>query len=265
MKILYGSILGDIAGSRFEFTKPQGFQAKTVKLFEDDCFFTDDTVMSIATKYAVCKPTDYAKAYGTFGRKYPGAGYGTLFQQWLKTRSSRPYNSFGNGSAMRVAYIGEHFRTLERVQEEAQKSAMCTHNHPEGVKGAVAIAGSVFLAKNGASKTEIKKYVESFGYSLRKHLFLLRKFSKFDITCQGTVPVAMTCFLESDSWEECIRNVLSITCDSDTVACIAGGVAEAYFGTTGYNEKQLLEKYLIRKSDIGTADTFLYDWATLET
>ena len=164
---MYGAILGDIAGSRFEFSKPHGFRYNKVELFASNCFYTDDTVMSVATKYAVQKGVPYARAYGLFGRRYPRVGYGTMFKKWLDSRSEKGYNSFGNGAAMRVSYIGRYFKTLEEVEKEAAKSAICTHNHPEGIKGAVAAAGCTFLAKNGYSKKEIRRYVqENFDYNL---------------------------------------------------------------------------------------------------
>ncbi|MCI9272729.1 MAG: ADP-ribosylglycohydrolase family protein [Clostridiales bacterium] len=257
-----GSILGDIAGSRFEFSRPQNFNFRKVALFADDCFYTDDTVMTIATKYAIYNQMPYSAAYASFGRKYPFAGYGTMFKKWFENHNSKAYNSYGNGAAMRAGFIGEHFSTLDQVQSEAEKSAMCTHNHPEGVKGAVATASCVFLCRQGFSKKEIKKYVEKkFGYNLHRSLKTRRPFAKFDITCQGTVPLAILCFLESNDWEDCIRNVFSIRCDTDTVGCIAGGIAEAYYGETGFDEKLLLKKYLIKTNNFGNRDTYLYEWA----
>lgn len=262
---MYGAILGDIAGSRFEFSRPNDFNSKKEQLFAGGCFYTDDTVMTIATKYAVLKSLPYAKAYGTFGRKYPTAGYGTMFKHWLDSYSERGYNSYGNGAAMRVSFIGQYFETMEEVLQEAEKSAMCTHNHPEGVKGAVSTAACVFMARKGYSKKEIQKYVEkTFRYRLHSPLCLMRPFTKFDITSMGTMPVAIRCFLESESWEDCIRNVFSVKCDTDTVGCIAGGIADAYFHGTGFDEKQLLRKYLVRPTAIGVSDTFLYDWAIME-
>lgn len=262
---MYGAILGDIAGSRFEFSRPENFNPKTESLFANACFYTDDTVMTIATKYAVLKSLPYAKAYGKFGRKYPSAGYGTMFKQWLESYSERGYNSFGNGGAMRVSYIGQYFDTMEKVQEEARKSAMCTHNHPDGVKGAVATASCIYMARTGCSKREIRWYVQrKFGYNLCRTLRMIRPFSKFDITSKGTMPVALLCFLESETWEECIRNVFSIKCDTDTVGCIAGGIADAFYHGTGFDEVALLKKYLIRPSAIGISDTYLFEWATMD-
>jgi len=259
---MYGAILGDIAGSKYEFSRPEKFDPWKVKIFSNDCCFTDDTVMTIATKYAVLKGVPYAKAYGVFGRKYPNVGYGTMFKRWIDSYCERGYNSYGNGSAMRVSFIGEHFDTLKKVEGEAQKSALCTHNHPEGVKGAQVIAGCGYLAKNGASKKEIKSYVQKkFGYSLNKRLSFYRVFSRFDMSCQKSVPLALQCFLESDSWEECIRNVFSVRCDTDTIGAIAGGIADAYFHGTGFDEDALLRQFLIKPNKFGAMDPFLYQWA----
>lgn len=261
---MYGSILGDIAGSRYEFSKPKHFHPRRVELFSDKCFYTDDTVMTIATKYAVYNRVPYASAYVKFGRKYPLAGYGNLFKNWLYECPHTAYNSYGNGSAMRVSFLGRHFQTLERVREEARKSAMCTHNHPEGIKGAQATAVCVYLCRMGASKREIKRYMEkNFGYALGRPLLLRRPGSRFDVTCQVSVPLAIRCFLESDSWEDCIRKVFSILCDTDTVSCIAGGFADAFYGGTGFDEDALLRRYLIGRHADGAPDRFLYEWAAM--
>lgn len=260
-----GAILGDIAGSRFEFTKPAGFNHKTVPLFEAGCCYTDDTVLSVATKYAILNGTSYRNAYAMFGKRYPNVGYGPMFKQWLNDHTHTPYRSFGNGSAMRVSFVGEYFNTLEQVEEEAKKSAECSHNHPQGIAGAQAVAVSIFMARNGASKKEIQQYITfQYGYNLKRSLCMRRPFSKFDMTCDGSVPLAIRCFLESDSWEHCIRNVLSITCDTDTVACIAGSIAEAYFGTTGFDEEMLLKRYLVGSETIAPEESILYQWAVAQ-
>lgn len=260
---MYGSILGDIVGSRFEFSKPKGFRASKVPLFAENCFFTDDSVMTIATRYALLNRVPYGRAYEKFGKRYPLAGYGTMFQSWLKSYPKQAYNSYGNGAAMRIGFLGWHFSTLEEVEKEAAKSAMCTHNHPEGIKGAVTAAGCVFLARTGASKREIRHYVQrQNGYNLNPPLVFRRPFTKFDISCQGSIPLAVRCFLESDSWESCMRNVLSVTCDTDTICCIAGAIADAYYQGTGYDELELLERYLVSVNMKGERDTFLFDWAT---
>ena len=259
---MYGAILGDIVGSRFEFSRPAGFDPKKEQLFANACFYTDDTVMTVATKYAVLRSIPYARAYGKFGRKYPRAGYGTMFKQWLDGHCERGYNSFGNGAAMRVSFIGQYFDTMEKVWEEAEKSAECTHNHPDGIRAAVATAAVIFLARSGASKKEIRRYVrENFHYNTSIPLVFRRPFCKFDITSEGTMPVALRCFLESETWEECIRNVFSVRCDTDTVGCIAGGIADAFYHGTGLDEQALLYRYLVRPDDRGKSDTFLYEWA----
>lgn len=262
---MYGAILGDVAGSRFEFSKPQGFDWRTEELFGGMSTYTDDTVLTLATKYAVLQQVPYAKAYGMFGRKYRKVGYGNLFLSWLDAHSERGYGSYGNGSAMRVSFLGQYFDTLERVEQEAEKSSRCTHDHPEGIKAAKATAAAVFLARTGASKKEIASYLHrTYSYTVHKPLSLYRPFGKFDVTAMGTMPLAIRCFLESEDWESCIRNVWSVTCDTDTVGCIAGGIADAFYGGTGLNEDELLRRFLIKPNEQGVFDTFLYDWATRE-
>lgn len=259
--MINGAILGDIVGSRFEFSKPDRFNHKTVSLFDNNCFYTDDTVLTVATKYAVLNQISYRDAYVLFGKRYPRAGYGPMFKEWLQDHSHSPYRSFGNGSAMRVSFVGEYFDTLEQVEEEAKKSAECSHNHPCGIAGAQAVAVCVFLAKKGFSKKEIKKQITSrYGYNVSRSLLFRRPFSKFDMSCDGSVPLAIRCFLESNDWESCIRNVLSISCDTDTVACIAGAIALAFYGTTGFDEGFLLKKYLI---DPVSEEQLLYQWAAV--
>lgn len=259
---MYGAILGDIAGSRFEFTRPSDFNWRTVELFGGMSTFTDDTVLTVATKYAVLEGVSYAKAYGLFGRRYSRVGYGNMFLTWLYNHSEVGYGSFGNGSAMRVSFLGQHFDTLETVEREAEQSSLCTHNHPEGVKAAKATAAAVFLARTGASKKEIAGYLhKTYRYPVKKPLSLYRPFGKFDVTAMGTMPLAIRCFLESEDWESCIRNVFSVKCDTDTVACIAGGIADAFYGGTGLDEDALLRRFLIKPNEQGVFDTFLYDWA----
>jgi ADP-ribosylglycohydrolase len=259
---MYGAILGDIAGSRFEFSRPKGFNAKTVNLFDNMSRFTDDTVLAVASKYAVLEGVSYGKSYGKFARKYPKAGYGNMFRRWMLDHSAQAYNSYGNGSAMRVSFIGEYFSTLEEVEQEAELSSMCTHNHKEGIKAAKATAAAIFLARTGESKEAIAKYIrKNYGYSISKPLLLHRPFSKFDATAMKSMPLALRCFFESDDWESCIRNVLSIVCDTDTIACIAGSIAEAFYGKTGFDDETILKKYLILPDQYGNFDTYLYDWA----
>ncbi len=259
---MYGAILGDIAGSRFEFSRPHNFDWKTTDFFGGLSAYTDDTVLTVATKYAVLTGTPYARAYLKFGKRYHRVGYGTMFKNWLNASSQKGYNSFGNGAAMRVSYIGRYFSTLEEVEEQAVLSALVTHNHPEGVRAAQATAGAVFLARTGSTKKEIARYLnKKYGYVTRTPLLVYRPFGKFDDTAMGTMPLAIRCFLESEDWESCIRNVFSVKCDTDTVACIAGGIADAYYGGTELDEEALLKRFLIKPNDRGQFDTFLYDWA----
>ena len=244
---LIGSILGDIAGSRFEWGLPKELDSKTVELFGENCHFTDDTILSIATKHVIDSyPTmTFEKAYAEFGEKYPGAGFGGLFEEWIYTEDKKPYNSYGNGSAMRAGYIGSAYESLGEVRQIATESAICTHNHPEGVKGAVATAESVWMATHSYTKDQIRDYIiREFGYDLSKTLNEIRPTSQFEISCQGTMPQALLCFLESVDYESCIRNVFSIQCDVDTVACIAGGIAAAFYGKTGFDNEELLKTYL---------------------
>lgn len=259
---MIGAILGDIAGSRFEFSKPSGFNHKTVDLFGLGCKYTDDSVLTIATKYAILNEIPYAKAYGKFGRMYRDVGYGTMFQRWLDGHAETGYGSYGNGAAMRVSYIAHHFDTLERVEEEARKSAECTHSHVEGMKAAMATAGLIYLALQGERKKALVKYFhKEFEYPAHKPLWAYRPKAKFDATAEGSMPLAFRCFLESEDWESCIRNVFSVKCDTDTVACIAGGIAEAYYRRTIENERDILKRYLIKPNKLGGFDRFLYDWA----
>ena len=157
---MVGSILGDIAGSRFEFSRPSGFNWRTETLFAPECRYTDDTVLTVATKYALLTGSSFASAYRTFGKRYPHAGYGAMFQDWITSAARHPYPSCGNGSAMRAGVIGEYFSTLEEVEAVAAESAQCTHSHPEGILGAQAAAAGVFLARNGFSKKEIRHTVQ---------------------------------------------------------------------------------------------------------
>lgn len=259
---MIGSILGDIAGSRYEFSKPCGFDHRTVSLFGAGCAYTDDTVLTLATKYALLNNVSYSCAYGKFGRMYRRVGYGTMFQKWLDGYCQKGYGSFGNGAAMRVSYIPYHFDTLEEVEAAARESSMCTHNHEEGIKGAVSTAGVIFLARQGESKKALKKYFhKNFGYVTDKPLWAYRPTGKFDATAQGTMPLAFRCFYESEDWESCIRNVFSVKCDTDTVACIAGGIAEAYYKKTIPDAEAVLRRYLVKPNDHDKFDTFLFDLA----
>lgn len=244
---IVGAILGDIAGSRWEFARKTVVDDwSSVDLFTSRCRFTDDTVLSIACKHAMTKgDMDFAKAYRTFGLKYPRAGYGPMFRQWLADPEMGPYGSFGNGSAMRVSWVGEAAKTLTEVPQLAKMSAECTHNDPEGIKGATAVADAVYMAKHGYSKDLIKGFIEgTHGYDLSRSLDTIRPTYRFYCDCQRSVPESIICFLESDDYDSCIRNALSLRGDTDTMAAIAGSIAESFYGTTYPDAHDILARYL---------------------
>lgn len=225
---MLGAIAGDVIGSVHE-----GADAppKDFPLFVPASRFTDDTVMSVAVASALLHGLDYTDELRRWGRAYPDAGYGGLFLRWLFDPAPRPYQSFGNGSAMRVAAVSWALDDLDDILAEAARSAAVTHDHPEGIKGAQAVACAVFLARTGASKPEIRTAMEQrFGYDCSASLDALRKLASFDVTCQGTVPPAVVAFLESADFEDAVRNAISLGGDADTLACIAGAIAEAWYG-----------------------------------
>lgn len=250
---IIGAILGDIAGSRWEFGRPEDLDWQHIDLYTDDCKYTDDTVLTIATKYALDNSIPFAVAYHTFGNNYPSAGYGGSFHTWLSDDNLKPYNSYGNGSAMRVSPVADLMADMFTTKKVAEFSARCTHNHPEGIKGAVVTAMCIFMAKNGCTKTEIEKFaVEQYPksdylYPTDSKMKVLREEYKWDVTCQGSVPVAIRCFLDSEDYESFLRNVISLRCDTDTLCAIGGGIAEEYYHGTGFNEKELLQRYLDKK------------------
>jgi ADP-ribosylglycohydrolase len=224
---MLGAIIGDIIGSSYEF---EGEKSTTFPLFTPASRFTDDTVLTVAVADSILHDRDYAKTFKEYGRRYPGAGYGGMFLNWLRSADSKPYNSYGNGSAMRVSPTAFAFDTLEDVLREAERSALPTHNHPEGVKGAQAIASAIFLGRTGKAKKDIREYIERcFGYDLGRTLDEIRPHYRFDETCQGSVPEAIIAFLESSDYEDAVRKAVSLGGDADTLACMAGGIAEAYY------------------------------------
>lgn len=226
-KTLIGAIAGDIIGSIYE-----GKNIKTAyfPLFIPFTTFTDDTVLTMAVADVVLNGKNYQKTIWEYGNNYPNRGYGGMFRTWLKQQNPQPYDSFGNGSAMRVSAIGFAYTSLNEVLAIAKQSAIVTHNHPEGVKGAQAVASAIFLAKTGKSKAEIKAYIETtFEYDLDETLDQIRPFYRFNATCQGSVPQSIRAFLESTDYENAIRLAISIGGDSDTIACIAGGIAAAFY------------------------------------
>lgn len=224
---MLGAITGDIIGSVYE-ARPT--KSKDFPLFTDYSRFTDDTVLTVAVARAILDEAPYVESLKQFARRYPNAGYGASFYQWIFAPHSEPYNSWGNGSAMRVSPVGFAFDTVEAVLHEAQRTAEVTHNHPEGIKGAQATALAVFLARRGASKAEIRQAIGSrFGYDLDRPLDAIRSTYTFDVSCQGSVPESISAFLESESFEDAIRNAISLGGDSDTMACIAGAIAQAFY------------------------------------
>lgn len=235
---MYGTILGDIIGCPFEFDR--GDKTKDFKLFSRRSHFTDDSVMTLAVCEALLKVGQDAtvKEIGdavitsmqSWGRRYPHEGYGGYFRCWLTARHPEPYNSFGKGSAMRVSAAGWLYDSLEKTRVVAKATANVTHNHPEGIKGAESTASAIFMARNGSSKEEIKKYIENeFHYDLNRTLDEIRPSFHMHETCQKTVPEAIIAFLEAKDFEDAIRNAVSLGGDTDTLGAITGSIAEAYF------------------------------------
>jgi len=222
-----GAIAGDTIGSVFEANP---IKTTDFLLFSAYSTCTDDTVLTVAVADCILNDKEYGPTLKEYGRNYPYAGYGGMFLRWLSSNSYKPYNSFGNGSAMRVSPVGFAFDTIDGVLKEAQRSAEVTHNHPEGIKGAQAIASAIFLARTGKEKKEIAEYIEGqFGYNLQQTLDEIRPGYHFDETCQGSVPQAIIAFLESKDYEDAVRKAISLGGDSDTLACMAGGIAQAYY------------------------------------
>ncbi len=225
---MIGAVAGDIIGSLFE-----GFPIKTKQfpLFPEGCRFTDDTVLTVAVADCLLHGLDYIDVFHEYFHRHPDAGYGGSFISWASERQRAPYNSWGNGSAMRVSPIGFLLDSEEEVLEEARRSAQVTHNHPEGIRGAQATALAVFLARQGVPKEELRLQIaERFEYALARPLDEIRAHYQFDISCQGSVPESIICFLDSTDFEDAVRNAVSLGGDTDTMAAIAGGIAEAHYG-----------------------------------
>ena len=224
---MIGAVIGDVAGSSYEYKCPK---TKDIELLSPGSRYTDDTVMTIATAYAIMNKKDYAESFRHFGRQHPSAGYGAMFNYWLFSDNEPAYNSFGNGSAMRVSPVGYAAQSEEEAFKEAALNAGVSHNHEEGLKGAQAVALCVYMARHGASKDEIRRRISSaFQYDLSRTCDGIRVNYSFDETCQKTVPEAITAFLDSTDFEDAIRNAISLGGDADTLACITGSVAEAYY------------------------------------
>lgn len=225
---MIGAIAGDIIGSVYEF---DNIRTMDFPLFGPASAFTDDSVLTFAVADCVLHGLDYAKTIRSYARRYPNRGYGGMFRKWIENDGAGPYNSFGNGSAMRVSAVGFAGWTIEAVLAEARRSAEVTHDHPEGIKGAQAAATAIFLGRQRCDKALIKRTIQDrFGYDLDRTFDAIRPVYRFDETCQGSVPEAIIAFLESSSYEDAVRKAVSLGGDSDTIACIAGGIAEAFYG-----------------------------------
>lgn len=225
---MLGAIAGDVIGSVHERTRTK---TKYFPLLTPECRFTDDTVLTVAVADCLLHGGNYVDTLHDYFHAYPDAGYGSTFWLWSTARRRDAYRSWGNGSAMRVSPVAYFGTTLEEVLSEAKRSAEVTHDHPEGIRGAQATAAAIFLARTGGTKEEIRRYTEQqFEYYLDETIDELRPTYQFDPSCQRSVPQSIIAFLESTGYEDAIRNAVSLGGDADTMACIAGGIAEAYYG-----------------------------------
>ena len=244
---MLGAIIGDIVGSPYEFGSDK---TKDFLFFVPDCRPTDDSILTIAVGCA-CAEANFHNEYEfkhilaermkEIGLQYPDAGFGKRFYQWMIMDEDEPYGSNANGSAMRVSPTAWAVDTLDDVLTLAKWSAEITHDHPEGIKGAQAVAAAVFLARNGADKDEIRNYVEDNFYDLAFTVDSIRDTYEYDVTCEGSVPQAIVCFLDSEDFEDAIRNAISLGGDGDTIACIAGAIAEAYYGIPEDIEEEVFD------------------------
>lgn len=222
---MIGAIAGDMIGSPYEALpiRTTDFPVKVSR-------FTDDTVLTIAVAYSILNGIDYGVSIKTFARKYPELPYGGSFRRWIWESDSLPYNSYGNGSAMRVSPVGFAFDSIDEVLFQAEKSATISHNHPEGIKGAQATALAIFLARCGEDKETIRSQIaERFSYDLFRRVDDIRAGYSFDVSCQGSVPESIIAFLDANDYETTVKNAISLGGDADTMACIAGGIAQAYY------------------------------------
>jgi len=231
---MLGAVVGDIVGSRFEF---KNYKSKEFELFHADCFVTDDSIMTLAVAEAIMScQGDYTKLYDAtiasmrlIGPKYPCSGYGESFFRWLYSDRPKPYDSYGNGAAMRISPIAYIASSLAEVKKYSKAVTETTHNNMEGIKGAEAVASAIFLAREGKTQAEIKDFINSNYYDLHFTLDEIRETYEFDVSCQGSIPQAIVAFLEANSFEDAIRNAISIGGDADTIAAITGSIAEVYF------------------------------------
>lgn len=254
---MLGAIIGDIVGSRFEFGKVRN-KSEDFEFFHEKCKFTDDTIMTVATADAILNNKNFDETYREWGKKYLQVSYGSNFRSWIMNENMKPYGSYGNGSAMRVSPVGWLSNTLDDVFNFAEKSIEVTHNHEEGIKGGCSVACCIYLARNGVSKKIIKELIEYlFEYNLSEKLDDIRPNYKFDVSCQGSVPQSIICFLEGNNYEDVVRKAISLGGDTDTMGAIAGSIAEAYYGIPE-NIKNSAMKYL--DSDIiSVVNKFYYE------
>ena len=225
---MIGALAGDIVGSVYEWNN---IKTKKFPLFSEGSSFTDDSVLTIALAQALLTGESYAAKLKEYYRLYPDAGYGGMFSTWASRDHSTPYHSWGNGAAMRISPVGYAFDGLPVVLQKAGEFTEITHNHPEGVKGAQATAATIFLCRTGHSKAQVRSFVEqTFGYDLNRTVDELRPSYTFDVSSQGTVPQAIRAFLDSTDFEDALRTAISLGGDSDTLACITGGIAQAFYG-----------------------------------
>ena len=248
---MLGAIVGDIVGSVYEF---DNHRSKDFPLFRDDSKFTDDTILTIATADALMTDLDFAAKYRAYGKKYPSS-YGLRFDDWIHGAITGPYNSFGNGSAMRVSPVAWFYDTEEEVLNMAKASAEVTHDHPDGIKGAQATALAIFWARDGKNPIQILSDIEAmFDYDISTPVDVLRETYQYNETCQATVPEAIRCFVEAEDFEDAIRNAISIGGDSDTLAAITGSIAEAVWGVPVEIEREV--KGRLGKALLGTLQRF---------
>jgi ADP-ribosylglycohydrolase len=225
---MIGALTGDIVGSIYEFNN---IKTTVFPLFQETCYFTDDTVLTVALADSLLTGKSYEVIMRDYYLRYPEAGYGGTFRRWARREIEGPYQSWGNGSAMRTSPVGWAFNSLEEVLLKTEEYAAITHNHPEGIKGAQAAATAIFLGRTGASKDDIRRYESTmFGYDLSHSCDQIRPAYRFDVSCQGTLPPAITAFLESTDFESALRLAVSLGGDTDTLTCITGGIAEAFYG-----------------------------------
>ncbi len=242
---MIGAIAGDIIGSVYEFYPTQN---PDFPLFQSHSQITDDSVLTLATADVLLNQGNYTDTYRQYYRQHPRGGYGSSFKEWAESESLEPYNSWGNGSAMRISPIGWAFSSLDKTLEEAERSSSVTHNHPSAIKAAKAVAGVIFLARTHKDKQVVRDFINNkyykFGYNLNRTVVEISRDYQFEVSAQGSVPEAIIAFLDSYNFESAVRNAVLLGGDSDTQACIAGGIAEAYYGSISSNIRQEVFKHL---------------------